>query len=62
MTNIEIIKQIIKLDKKIDSLQDELSILNEERNNLKKQIKSDNVEVEEFIIKQKILKFDKKTK
>lgn len=60
MTNIEIIKQIIKLDKKIDSLREKLSTLNKERNNLKKQIKADNIEVEEFIIKQKILKFDKK--
>lgn len=60
MANIEIIKQIMKLDKKIDSLQEKLSTLNKERNNLKKQIKADNIEVEEFIIKQKILKFDKK--
>lgn len=56
MKNIEIIRQIIKLDKKINDLQEELYLLNEERINLKKQIKSDNIEVEEYTLKQKILK------
>jgi len=56
MKNIEIIRQIIKLDKKINNLQEELYLLNEERMELKKQIKSDNIEVEEYTLKQKILK------
>lgn len=56
MKNIEIIRQIIKLDKKINNLQEELYLLNEERMELKKQIKSNNIEVEEYTLKQKILK------
>lgn len=56
MKNIEIIRQIIKLDKKINNLQEELYLLKEERMELKKQIKSDNIEVEEYTLKQKILK------
>lgn len=60
MTNQEIVQKIINIDKKIELKQKELGLLKQERYTLKKQIKADNVEVEEFIIKQKILKFDKK--
>lgn len=60
MTNQEIVQKLINIDKKIELKQKELGLLKQERYILKNQIKSDNIEVEEFIIKQKILKFDKK--
>lgn len=60
MTNQEIVQKLINIDKKIELKQKELELLKQERYILKKQIKADNIEVEEFIIKQKILKFDKK--
>lgn len=60
MTNQEIVQKLINIDKKIELKQKELGLLKQERYILKKQIKADNIEVEEFIIKQKILKFDKK--
>lgn len=60
MNNQEIVQKLINIDKKIELKQNELGLLKQERYILKKQIKADNIEVEEFIIKQKILKFDKK--
>lgn len=60
MNNQEIVQRLINIDKKIELKQNELGLLKQERYILKKQIKADNIEVEEFIIKQKILKFDKK--
>lgn len=60
MTNQEIVQKLINIDKKIELKQNELGLLKQERYILKKQIKADNIEVEEFVIKQKILKFDKK--
>lgn len=60
MNNQEIVQRLINIDKKIELKQKELELLKQERYILKKQIKADNIEVEEFIIKQKILKFDKK--
>lgn len=60
MNNQEIVQKLINIDKKIELKQKELGLLKQERYILKKQIKADNIEVEEFIIKQKILKFDKK--
>ena len=60
MNNQEIVQRLINIDKKIELKQKELGLLKQERYILKKQIKADNIEVEEFIIKQKILKFDKK--
>lgn len=60
MNNQEIVQKLINIDKKIELKQKELELLRIERYKLKNQIKADNVEVEEFIIKQKILKFDKK--
>lgn len=60
MNNQEIVQKLINIDKKIELKQKELGLLKQERYILKNQIKADNIEVEEFIIKQKILKFDKK--
>ena len=60
MTNQEIVQKLINIDKKIELKQKELGLLKQDRYVLKNQIKADNIEVEEFIIKQKILKFDKK--
>jgi len=62
MTNQEIVQKLINIDKKIELKQNELGLLKQERYILKKQIKADNIEVEEFIIKQKILSIDKKKK
>ena len=60
MTNQELVQKLINIDKKIELKQKELGLLKQDRYVLKNQIKADNIEVEEFIIKQKILKFDKK--
>ena len=60
MNNQKIVQKLINIDKKIELKQKELGLLKQERYILKNQIKADNIEVEEFIIKQKILKFDKK--
>lgn len=62
MTNQEIVQKLINIDKKIELKQQELELLRIERYTLKSQIKADNIEVEEFMIKQKILGIDKKKK
>lgn len=62
MTNQEIVQKLINIDKKIELKQQELELLRIKRYTLKSQIKADNIEVEEFMIKQKILGIDKKKK
>lgn len=54
MTNKEIVKQIIEIDKKIEKEQKKLSLLKEKRNKLKSKIVADNVEIEEFILMKKL--------
>lgn len=55
MTNEEIVEQIITIDLQMDKLKNELSLLQAKRYVLKSQIKADNVDIEEFSLKQKIL-------
>lgn len=62
MTNQEIVQKLINIDKKIKLKQQELELLRIERYALKSQIKADNIELEEFMIKQEILGIDKKKK
>jgi hypothetical protein len=51
MTNEEIVRHIMYLDKKAKIKREELSLLNRSIYILKKQIKAENIEVEEFKIK-----------
>ena len=51
MTNEEIVRHIMYLDKKAKIKKEELSLLNRSIYILKKQIKAENIEVEEFKIK-----------